>query len=41
MGTKLAEELADAFLGATFSGEARHQRRFEKVQAIENAQSDR
>ena len=41
VGTKLAEELADAFLGATFSGEARHQRRFEKVQAIENEPWDR
>ena len=36
IGEKLAEELADAFLSAHFTGEERHQRRFDKMQAIEN-----
>ena len=35
IGEKLAEELVDAFVRAQFSGEERHQRRFDKVQAIE------
>jgi ribose 5-phosphate isomerase B len=35
IGDKLAEELVDAFVRAQFSGEERHQRRFDKVQAIE------
>ena len=35
IGTKLAEELAEAFLRARFSGEPRHRRRLEKVLAIE------
>jgi ribose 5-phosphate isomerase B len=35
VGEKLAEELVDAFIRAQFSGEERHQRRFAKVQAIE------
>lgn len=39
VGDKLAEELADAFLKARFSGDARHQQRFDKVLAIEREQS--
>lgn len=35
VGPALAAELVRAFLGATFSGEPRHLRRLEKVQAIE------
>jgi ribose 5-phosphate isomerase B len=35
IGSALALELVDRFLGASFSREARHQRRLEKVQAIE------
>ena len=35
IGENLAEELVDAFVRAQFSGEERHQRRFAKVQAIE------
>jgi ribose 5-phosphate isomerase B len=35
VGPELAKELARAFVGATFSGEARHRRRLEKVRAIE------
>jgi ribose 5-phosphate isomerase B len=35
VGTELAEELVRAFLAASFSGGERHQRRLEKVMAIE------
>jgi ribose 5-phosphate isomerase B len=35
IGPSLAFEIVDAFLGASFSGEARHQRRLDKVLAIE------
>ena len=35
IGIALAEELATAFLGARFSGEERHQRRLNKLLAIE------
>jgi len=35
IGTNVAEELVDAFVGAEFSGAERHLRRFGKVQAIE------
>jgi RpiB/LacA/LacB family sugar-phosphate isomerase len=35
VGPELAYELAAAFLGASFTGELRHQRRLEKVLAIE------
>lgn len=35
IGVNVARELADAFVTATFSGVARHVRRFGKVQAIE------
>lgn len=35
VGMNVAEELVTAFIGATFSGEERHLRRFGKVQAIE------
>ncbi len=35
VGVELAAECARAFLGAKFSGEARHRRRLEKVLAIE------
>lgn len=38
VGLSLAEELLDAFLGASFTGEERHQRRLDKVLAIESAQ---
>ena len=38
IGTELAQECALSFLGATFSGEARHKRRLEKVLAIEAAE---
>lgn len=38
IGTKTAESLADAFLSAVPSDEARHARRFSKVQAIEREQ---
>ncbi|MBR4682162.1 MAG: ribose 5-phosphate isomerase B [Elusimicrobiaceae bacterium] len=36
IGPALAEELVTQFLNASFSNEARHQRRLEKVEAIEN-----
>lgn len=36
IGKALARELAAAFLGATFSGEARHVRRVNKVKAIQD-----
>jgi ribose 5-phosphate isomerase B len=35
IGLELAKELVRAFLNAKFSGEARHQRRLEKVRALE------
>jgi ribose 5-phosphate isomerase B len=35
IGPELARELVRAFLGATFSGEERHQRRLDKVLVIE------
>ena len=35
IGINVAEEIATAFLGATFSGEERHQRRLNKILAIE------
>src|SRR4051812_31577293 len=35
IGTGLAEELVRAFLGASFSGEPRHERRLAKVRALE------
>ncbi len=35
VGLNVAQELVDAFAGARFSGEARHQRRLDKVLAIE------
>ena len=37
IGPTQAEQLVRAFLGAAYSGEARHQRRLEKVLAIEKA----
>ncbi len=39
IGPSLAEELADAFIQARFSGEERHNRRFGKVQVIERRES--
>ena len=38
IGPEPAVECAIAFLGATFSGEPRHQRRLDKVLAIEDAE---
>jgi ribose 5-phosphate isomerase B len=38
IGPAVAFECASAFLGATFSGEVRHQRRLDKVLAIEAKQ---
>lgn len=35
VGLNVAQELADAFVAARFSGEPRHQRRLDKVLAIE------
>jgi RpiB/LacA/LacB family sugar-phosphate isomerase len=35
VGVELARELVCAFLGATFTGEARHLRRLEKIRALE------
>lgn len=35
IGTKVAEELVDAFIGAQFSDEERHLRRFNKVKRFE------
>ena len=37
VGPNLALEIADVWLGTEFSGEARHQRRIDKVMAIEKA----
>ena len=36
IGSALAQELVQAFLGAEFSAEERHQRRLEKVKALED-----
>jgi RpiB/LacA/LacB family sugar-phosphate isomerase len=36
IGTALAEDLIQAFLGAKFSREDRHMRRLEKIRALEN-----
>ena len=36
IGAALAADIVKAFLGAEFSGEARHQRRVDKVIALEN-----
>jgi RpiB/LacA/LacB family sugar-phosphate isomerase len=36
VGASLAQEIVAAFLGASFSGEARHQRRLDKVLAFEH-----
>ena len=36
IGSALAADIVKAFLGAEFSGEARHQRRVDKVIALEN-----
>jgi RpiB/LacA/LacB family sugar-phosphate isomerase len=41
VGTAVAEELLDAFLGGRFTGEARHQRRLDKVNALEAAATPR
>ena len=38
VGVELARELVRSFLNASFSGEPRHQRRLDKVKAIESAQ---
>jgi RpiB/LacA/LacB family sugar-phosphate isomerase len=38
IGTEVAHELVRAFLGATFSGEERHQRRLAKIRDIEGRQ---
>lgn len=35
IGSELAREVVRTFLGATFSGEERHRRRLEKIEAIE------
>ena len=35
VGTNLALEIADTWLGTEFSGEARHQRRIDKLMALE------
>jgi len=37
IGSQLAEDLVRAFVSAEFSGEERHERRLEKVNALENA----
>lgn len=41
VGSALAEELVTTFLGARFSGEARHQRRLDKIRALERRQAAR
>lgn len=38
IGVELAREIVRAFLSARFSGEERHKRRFEKIQAIEQSE---
>jgi RpiB/LacA/LacB family sugar-phosphate isomerase len=35
IGTEVARELVDSFLGAQFNGEERHRRRVEKIKALE------
>jgi ribose 5-phosphate isomerase B len=35
IGPALAEDLVKTFLGATFSGDARHVRRLEKVKVLD------
>ena len=37
VGVELAREIVRTFLSARFSGEERHKRRFEKIQAIEQS----
>jgi ribose 5-phosphate isomerase B len=37
IGPELAAELVRTFLGARFSGEARHRRRLEKILALEKS----
>lgn len=39
IGPELGRELAGVFLKASFSGEARHRRRLEKVKALESGRS--
>lgn len=39
IGASLAQDIVTAFLGASFSGEARHQRRLDKVLAFERRYS--
>jgi len=39
IGPALAQEIAAAFLAATFSGEERHQRRLNKILALEQRQA--
>lgn len=39
IGSALAEEIVLAFVGATFTGEERHQRRLDKVLAIEASEA--
>ena len=39
IGPALAQEIAAAFLAATFSGEERHQRRLNKILAMEQRQT--
>ena len=39
IGSALAWELLEMFLAAQFSGAVRHQRRIEKVKALENQMS--
>lgn len=41
VGKSVAQELATAFINAQFDGEERHQKRFDKVKAIEDAHSRR
>lgn len=36
VGSNVAEELVEAFLGATFSGEERHRRRLDKIAQLED-----
>ena len=36
VGVALAQELVQAFLGAKYTGESRHQRRLDKVRALES-----
>jgi ribose 5-phosphate isomerase B len=41
IGPELAHELVTAYLGATFTGEERHQRRLQKIYALEGRYSTR